>query len=317
MHFSIMAWLVELIMMIIIPVRETCSLPVLWACQWLPSARWFKESWPCVSHSFTKIHKERSLSLPCLWHPFTQSHCPLLFTRLSHHCLSPGRKVGRFKKLGARSHSLAEIWHHLSGRQWGPQEGNWDPDHSESNKIFLWGETRSEDLLAYKPSVCKILLQLFPWWFLLLLTSHQAITDQNHNHKCSPNSSWQCLNWDWQQMIFKPAKRYKNLTNTLLGGMGLCLRPQPAMKHCSCTACRAKCGETHGQVLLSGPPPVQSKHRGSSCLLTIVLLFFISLKDGVTANLCILPLAVPWQRLQDVIPTPGDWAGPPFPWKDC
>lgn len=156
------------------------------------------------------------------------------------------------------------MWHHLSGGSWGRELGPrslW-----ESNKVLLCGETRSEELPAYRLSVCKVSLQLFPWWLLLLSTCHQAIADQNH--KRSPNSSWQCLNWDWQQLILKPAKRYKNLTNVLLGGMGLCLWLWPAMNRRSCTVCRAKRGDTHGRVLLSGPPPVQRKHCGSSCLLT-------------------------------------------------
>lgn len=97
------------------------------------------------------------------------------------------------------------------------------------NKILLWAEARSEEVLACKPSVCKVSFQLFSWWLLLLSTSHQAIVDQNH--KLSLNYCWQCLNWDWQQLILKPVKRYKNLTNILLGGTGLCLRLWAARKH--------------------------------------------------------------------------------------
>lgn len=161
-------------MMIIILIIERSIFPGLWASQWLPGVRLFKDLYPCLNPSFTKIHKERSLNLLCLWHPFIYLHCPLLFSRLFHCCLRPGCKAGHLKKLGARNQSFAAMPHHMSGRQWGPKEKNWDPDQSESQiKYFGVVEMRSEELPTYESGVCKVSLQLFPWWLLLLLRQSQ------------------------------------------------------------------------------------------------------------------------------------------------
>lgn len=241
-------------------------LPALWACQWLAGVGWFEESRLCLSSSITKIHKERSLNLPCLWHPFTWLHCPFLFPRLSHCCLSPGCKVGYGQKLGARSRSYWD-WRDLSGWQWGPEGGNWNPDHSErQTKSFCGEKWGLKSSLPTSPVSARFHSSSFPGdSYHFRQVTRQSQTKITSSAPAPAGSALTEAGSGWFSNQWKGVRT--SPTYCWEGQGCACGSGQPG----SITAvlqCRAKCGDTHGQVLLSGTPSVPRKPCGSPCLLT-------------------------------------------------
>lgn len=151
--------------------------------------------------------------------------------------------------------SFAEIDMISQGGSGVLREGTGPRSLWEPSKIFQWAEVRSEELPAYKPSVCKVSLQLLssdPYCFWQVTRQLQIkITSSAPapvgSALTETGSGW--FSNQWKGIRTSPTYCWE--------GQGCAWGSGQPGSITAVLQCRSKCRHSHGQVLLSGTSSVQ------------------------------------------------------------